>query len=227
MTSTNDEAKRLAGEGAAPYTVICAQEQTGGRGRLDRRWISPPGNLYCSILLDGGPDAARAPQLSFVAALAVAETLTELAPRAHVGLKWPNDILCNGAKICGMLLERAGSLIVLGVGVNIASAPAPALYPAICLSRLGSDAESLDVLAGLCERLEYWVERWRSLGFAPVRDAWVARAIGVGGPIGVRLADGSVMEGIFYGLDEEGGLLLDTRDGFRRRVLAGDVFFTS
>src|ERR1700753_1319641 len=114
--STNDEARRLAAEGAPHGTVIHADEQTAGRGRLAHTWFSPPGNLYLSILLRTGQSAARSAELSFLAALAVADTVEALLPRQiRAMLKWPNDVLINGAKIAGILLEQVDDATVLGI----------------------------------------------------------------------------------------------------------------
>ena len=225
VDSTNDEARRLAEQGAGHGTVVWAAAQTAGRGRRGRVWQSPPGNLCCSLLLDGGPEAAAAPQLAFVAAVALRDALAELAPAADFRLKWPNDVLCRGAKIAGMLLEKAGGLVILGVGVNIRSAPAVAPVAATCLERTGSRADAFDLLAVFCAHLLPWYDRWRQDGFAPLRRAWLDRAAGVGGPVAARLADDSVMEGRFADLDEDGALILTNEMGRPVRVLAGDVFF--
>ncbi len=224
--STNDEARRLAGQGMGHGTVVTAREQTAGRGRRGRRWISPAGNLYASILLDPGPVAGRAAELAFVGALALREALAGLCP-GPFACKWPNDILHDGRKIAGMLLEAAEPLVILGVGVNVTSAPELAEYPATSLHACGADwVEAAAVLAAFCDRLAPWYATWRGEGFAPIRRAWLAHAIGLGGPVVVRLADRSSMEGRFGGLDERGALLLETPSG-TRPVLAGDVFFAA
>ncbi len=223
--STNDEAKRQAMSGAGHGTVIWARRQTAGRGRRGRQWISPEGNLHCSLLLDPARSPAEAPQLAFVAAIAVRAALAELVPSAQFQVKWPNDILCQGRKIAGMLMEQAAPWIVLGIGVDVAQAPEPGLYPTICLRQLGSGAEPFDVLAGLCAHLAVWYERWRQDGFAPIRKAWLSDAAGLSAPVTVRLADDVTLDGSFAGLDAEGALLLALPDGGQRKILAGDVFF--
>ncbi|PKU25830.1 biotin--[acetyl-CoA-carboxylase] ligase [Telmatospirillum siberiense] len=225
VDSTNDEARRAAQAGSGHGTVVWAREQTAGRGRRGREWVSPAGNLHCSLLLDGGPEPSRTPQLAFVAAVAVRAALADLVPGAVFQVKWPNDVLCHGRKISGMLLEQASSLIVAGIGVDVAFAPEPGLYPTTCLRQLGSGAEPFDVLAGLCEHLGVWYARWRSEGFAPIRQAWLDGAAGLSGPVTVRLSDETVLEGTFAGLDPEGALLLVEAGGGQRKVLAGDVFF--
>ncbi|MTJ84115.1 MAG: biotin--[acetyl-CoA-carboxylase] ligase [Telmatospirillum sp.] len=223
--STNDELRRQAGKGAGHGTVVWAGRQSAGRGRRGRQWVSVEGNLHCSFLLDPGPSLADAPQLSFVAAVAVREALAGLVPSASFQAKWPNDVLCQGRKMVGMLMELAEPWIILGIGVNIAVAPEPGLYPTACLRQLGSGAAPFDVLAALAEHLGTWYGRWRQEGFAPVREAWLAGAAGVGGPVTVRLADETALDGTFTGLDAQGALLLGLPDGTVRRILAGDVFF--
>lgn len=226
VDSTNDEARRAAEAGAGHGLVVWAGAQTAGRGRRGRTWMSPAGNLHASLVLHPGPRPAEAPQLAFVAAVALQEALAELVPAADFRVKWPNDVLCNGRKIAGMLLEQAPPWIVLGIGVNIEVAPDPALYPTACLRQAGSGAAPFDVLAGFCGHFALWYDRWRDEGFAPLRQGWLARAIGVGGPVRVHLADATTLEGRFAGLDEQGALLLETSDRRTVPVLAGDVFFT-
>jgi len=227
LGSTNDEARRLADEGAGHGTAVQAGEQTAGRGRRGRAWFSPVGNLHLSLLLDSGPEPARAPEIAFVAAVALRETLATLAPDARFAGKWPNDILCNGAKIAGMLLENHPPFAILGVGVNVVAAP-PAnevQYPATCLAAIGCASDADDVGHVFRENVLAWHWRWRRDGFAPIRAAWLEHAAGVGEAVTVRLADQRVLEGRFGGLDADGALLLELPDGGRRQVLAGDVFF--
>ena len=225
--STNDEARRLAQTGgAADFLVITATEQTSGRGRRGRRWVSPPGNLHCSILLTVGR-LAEAAQLGFVAAVALVDALAELVPKAQVRCKWPNDVLADGAKVAGMLLESAGEgWLVLGIGIDVVAAPPPDQvgYPAASLAGLGFGGDAGAVLAALCAALGPWVERWRDEGFSPIRLAWLERCRGLGQPIVVRL-ETETLTGLFAGLDGDGALLLDQGGDGQRRLMAGDVFF--
>lgn len=226
VDSTNDEAKRLARRGFGHGTTVWAQEQSAGRGRRGRTWVSPRGNLHVSILIAAGRPLSQAAELGFVAAVALCEALAPLAPAARFECKWPNDVWCDGRKIAGMLLESAGigDMVVLGVGVDVVAAPDPALYEATSLRTAGADVEAGAVLAAFCRRLGPWLARWSGEGLAPVLAAWLARARGVGQRIEVRL-DGETLTGIFAGLDGDGALLLEGPDGNRRRILAGDVFF--
>jgi BirA family transcriptional regulator, biotin operon repressor / biotin---[acetyl-CoA-carboxylase] ligase len=228
--STNDEAKRLARAGAAPGTVVWALQQTAGRGRRGRRWISPRGNLYASFVLR--PDCAprRASQLGFVAGLAVGDALREVVPDpAKIAYKWPNDILIDGRKIAGLLIESeigedgVLSVLVVGIGINLASAPCGTEFPATFVAALGCEGSTPDrMLEVLANHLDGWLRRWRAAGFAVIRDAWLAAAASLGLPIQVRLDDAE-LHGRFRDIDGEGRLLLETADGMRR-ISAGEVF---
>ena len=232
IDSTNEEAKRLAGAGAAAGTLIWAAEQLAGRGRRGRGWASPPGNLYASLLLRPACPPARACQLNFVAAVALAEAVSALLPAgAEVALKWPNDVLIRGAKVSGILLEAAAALdrsidwLVIGAGVNVANHPADTPYPATNLRREGAPAATAaTVLRAFAEYFVVWYETWRAHGFSPVRARWLASARGLGDPIEVRL-ERETLRGRFGDLDESGALMLDMRDGARRQITTGDLFF--
>jgi BirA family transcriptional regulator, biotin operon repressor / biotin---[acetyl-CoA-carboxylase] ligase len=229
--STNDEAKRLARDGAVERTLIWALEQTAGRGRRGRRWVSPRGNLYVSLILR--PDCApnRAAQLGFVAALAVGGALGALLRRVgELSYKWPNDVLINRRKIAGILLESEMasleklSFLVIGVGVNLRASPSGMEFPASSVVQecLGSvpPAVMLEEFAG---QFQFWETRWRADGFAPIRAAWRAgAAISQGEPVRVRL-EAATLHGRFLDIDEDGALLLDAA-GEHRLVSAGEVF---
>jgi len=230
IDSTNAEAKRLARAGALPGTVVWAAEQSAGRGRRGRSWVSPPGNLYTSLLLDPECDPASAAQLGFVAAVALAEAVEAIAARAAtVQCKWPNDLLANGRKLAGILLESetgpGGGLqfLVLGIGVNLASSPSGTAFPATSLAGEGiAGVAPGDLLAGFLPAMAGWLQRWRETGFAPVRTAWLARAAALGRTIVVR-GDSTSCRGRFVDLDERGTLILEGETG-RRRFAAGEVF---
>jgi BirA family biotin operon repressor/biotin-[acetyl-CoA-carboxylase] ligase len=220
--STNDEARRLAGDGAAHGTVIHADEQTAGRGRLARTWFSPPGNLYLSILLRLNLPPDRMAEISFLTAVAVAETVEKLLPRRiRPVLKWPNDVLVADAKISGILIESQDDAIIVGIGLNVLEAPANAGYKTTTLVANGGIASVDSARDILLDRLGVNLGLWRAGGFAPIRDAWMARSYPVGSAIRVN-AGGAPLSGAFAGLDQDGALLLDTPAG-RQRILAGDV----
>jgi BirA family transcriptional regulator, biotin operon repressor / biotin---[acetyl-CoA-carboxylase] ligase len=229
LDSTNEEAKRRAREGAAEGLLVWAKEQLAGRGRRGRSFASPPGNLYMSVLLRPQRPAVEAAQLSFAAALAVGEAAASvLLPEARLRYKWPNDVLIEGRKLSGVLLESQAAgegrldWLVIGMGVNLASHPEGLEFPAISLRAAGAEVTVEALLTAVAERFLFWYERWQAAGFAPLREAWLARAEGLGGDICVRLHTGELF-GRFAGLDEEGVLLLDDAKG-RRRIAAGDIF---
>lgn len=231
IDSTNEEAKRLASAGARAGTLVWAKEQRAGRGRRGRSWASPPGNLYVSLLLRPGCVPSLACQLNFVAAVALAETIAALlSSTASVALKWPNDVLVDGAKVSGILLEAAAAAdhvidwLVVGVGINIASHPLDTPYPATSLQRAGFRSGPAVVLEAFAERFESWHETWRDSGFGRVRDRWLASARGLGEPIEIRL-ERETLRGRFSDLDETGALMLDMGNGGRRPVTTGDLFF--
>ena len=229
IDSTNDEAKRRAGAGAPEGTLVWARAQSAGRGRRGRSFISPAGNLYMSIVLRPDRPAASAAQLGFAAALALGDALVPLLPRPEgLRYKWPNDVLIDGRKVSGILLESQAAgegrldWLVVGIGVNLASFPENVDYPAISLAAAGARVSVEALLEATAGRFQVWYERWREEGFRPLRDAWLERARGLGEGIRVRLA-GEEASGRFAGLDEDGALLLE--DGAtRRRIGAGDVF---
>jgi BirA family transcriptional regulator, biotin operon repressor / biotin---[acetyl-CoA-carboxylase] ligase len=228
--STNDEAKELARAGAAEGTIVCGLQQTAGRGRRGRSWSSPPGNLYTSIILRPACTPEDAAQLAFVAALGVGEALLEQAPALRsITYKWPNDVLAGGRKIAGILLESEtgenGNLafLIVGVGINLASAPPDAEFPATSLVGEGMPAPTPEAaLAAFVRHFDRWVRRWREEGFGPVREVWRAGAFVLGEPIHVRL-ENATLYGRFIDIDQRGALLLEV-GGERRRISAGDVF---
>lgn len=229
LASTSDEARRRAREGAPEGTLITARVQTAGRGRQGRAWVSQPGNLHASLLLRPEAPMARAAQLGFAAGLAVADAIGAFASKASVTLKWPNDVLLDGRKAAGILLESEGNaagrvaFVVIGIGVNLAVSPAGTEFPATSLKAVTGTAPMPEAfLAVLASALALWYERWRTDGFAALRRAWLARAAGLGQALRARLP-GETVEGRFAGLDDDGLLLLDAPGG-RRRIAAGDVF---
>lgn len=232
LPSTNDEAARLAAEGAPDGTVVWARCQTAGRGRRGRQWLSPEGNLYCSVLMRPLVPLAQAAALSLVAAVAAGDTVANFLPAGRrVQLKWPNDVLVEGAKIAGLLLEASGGnrgpvdWIVLGCGINVALHPAGEGPPSTDLGReRGGPLSVAPVLVSLLDTLRHWRGRWETAGIAPIREAWLARARGLGETIAVRLPREEI-HGLFEGLDDTGALVLRLADGSARTISAGDVFF--
>jgi len=231
LGSTNATARDLAEGGAGAGTVVWARRQEAGRGRWRRHWHSPEGNLYCSTILRPAVPAIAAGQLTFVAALALVDALAALAPALEPGLKWPNDVLAGGRKISGILLESNvtpdGGLpwVVAGVGLNLVSHPDGTPFPATdLLAETGRTVTPEAALEAYAAALDRWVRHWGRDGFPPVRQAWLDRAVGIGGLVTVRLEPEELV-GRFVGLDGEGALELETAPGQRRLITAGDVFF--
>ena len=227
--STNDEAKRLAHGGASEGTVVWALEQTAGRGRRGRVWMSPRGNLYASLILRPDCPAGRAAQLGFVTALSLGDALRVKLPATDsLSYKWPNDVLMHGRKLAGILLESdtgtGGELafVVIGVGVNLVSSPRQVELPATSAAEEGFDPPSPGALIEeFTTHFRSWLKRWRMAGFAPVRMAWLAGATPLGELIRVRLENGTLC-GRFVDIDHDGALLLETAEG-RQRISAGEI----
>jgi BirA family biotin operon repressor/biotin-[acetyl-CoA-carboxylase] ligase len=213
----------LAASGLEEGVWLLAERQTLGRGRLDRSWASPPGNLYTSTLVRIRPSDPPAPTLALVAAVALEETVSAYVPGMAV-LKWPNDLLIDGAKLSGILLERAGDAVVIGIGVNLAHHPTDTDRRATSLAVYDVAVAPEDFIETLAEAFARWVECWRGQGIDMVRRRWVANAHPIGTPLNVRLPDGPGIDGLFDGLDPEGALILRLADGTRRVIHAGDVF---
>lgn len=223
LPSTSDLLRQRAEAGAAEGLAILAREQTAGRGRAGRTWASPPGNLYLSVLLRPTGPAREAPQWSLLAGLALAEAVADIVPDpAALRLKWPNDLLRGGAKCAGILAESAlrpdGGLawLTLGIGVNLAHAPALPDRPTATLG-LADPPEAF--AARLLRRLARWRAVQRAEGFTPIRAAWRRYGPAEGEALAVRGLPGLAS---FAGLAEDGSLLIDM-DGVRRAIPAGEI----
>lgn len=219
--STNDDVAALALAGAPHGLWLRAEVQTGGKGRQGRSWVSPPGNLYASTLVRLMPGDPPAPTLALVAAVALDQLVAGYVGEARLSIKWPNDLLIDGAKLAGILLERAGDAVVVGFGLNLASYPEGLERPATSLAAAGLDPPDPGVsLSDLAESFARWLGRWRSEGLEPIRRQWLKRAH----PVGAALAAGDGLRGLFDGLDEDGALRLRLADGSVHVMHAGDVF---
>jgi BirA family biotin operon repressor/biotin-[acetyl-CoA-carboxylase] ligase len=228
LDSTNDEARRRAEGGEQGPLWISAARQTKGRGRRGKVWDAGQGNLAATLLLQPLAQAAVIGQLSFAAALAVAEMAQLFAPDISIQVKWPNDVLGNGGKLAGILLESGetsgGRWLAIGIGVNLASFPPGTEFPATSLAQLGIAVPSSDeALTVLAAGFAHWYAVWMNEGFETVRTAWLARAGGLGKPIRARLPN-TTRHGVFEGIDAAGALLLNEQ-GRVRAIAAGEVFF--
>jgi len=239
VDSTNAEARRRAEAGQAGPLWIVARTQTSGRGRRGREWISDEGNLAATLLTTTHRSPAEAAQVSFVASLAVAELAEAFVPPSKISIKWPNDVLVEGAKVSGILVESGhyGAVdanahrlwLAIGIGVNLAHAPLGTERPATSLAAhlcgdMASPPGLEDASSILASRFAVWQERWESLGFGTVMQAWTARTQGLYGPCRVRL-DHETLSGTADGVQADGALRLVLADGTVRLVSAGDVFF--
>lgn len=226
IDSTNEAIRLRAVAGEAAGLVIRADRQSAGRGRRGRAWTSPPGNLYASLLLRSQRPVSEAAALGFAAVTAMGDVSQALLPAAaQVRHKWPNDLLVNGRKASGILLEAQPGFLVLGVGVNIASHPADTPYPATDL--ISEGAAALPPQALLERFLAAFAplhDAWEAEGFAALLPAWRRRAAGLGEVIEVRL-ERETLSGTFQDLEPDGTLRLALSDGTERRIAAGDVYF--
>jgi len=223
--STNDEVHKLTKNITGEKVIVSAKSQTGGRGRRGRKWISLDGNLFFSMGFEC--DFKSWGAVVFSSSLSLWQTISDLKPLPDVKLKWPNDVLVNGCKICGMLLEKGeGDYLIVGIGVNIKTAPplVDTLYPCTSLRDVGIEVEKEVFLRSFMAHFDACVSRWKNEGFAPIRAEWLAHAKGLNEPVTVRMEKGEV-EGIFRGVDDCGSLLMETTDGIQK-IYAGDVFYT-
>lgn len=232
LDSTNAQALRRAGAGVEPGLWVWARTQTAGRGRLGRRWDSLPGNLFATLLLRPECPAHCFAQLGFVAGVALHDAVLQMAQRAcgqHLALKWPNDLLYDGMKLGGILLESTVSTdgacaVAMGIGLNLAAHPGAADMPATDLSQHGisvTPARALECLASACDN---WLGVWNNgAGFTQIRDSWMARALPINTPLQIKLSD-IWMQGAYGGLTEDGALILVLEDGSEKQITTGDVF---
>jgi len=229
LESTNDEARRLAEEGGRDGLVIRADQQTAGRGRRGREWVSDAGNLFASIVLRPEVPIAQIATLPFVAAVALGDMLVpKLDPAMGPHYKWPNDVLINDRKVAGILLESGGSRtglwVVLGLGINLASHPDEAMFPATSLKESGVDWTPNAALDNFLRIFAGLYPVWQAHGFSPIRRSWLQRARHLGETIEVA-RHGERLKGIFEDVDESGALKLRLEDGTMETITAGDVFF--
>ncbi len=232
LDSTNRKAFELGRAGEPEGAAVIADTQTGGKGRLGRRWESPAGvNLYTSIILRPAIPPRHAHNLTFVAAVAVAETVERFSP-VRPTVKWPNDILLDGKKAAGILLEMDSEpdrvhFVVAGIGVNInmkeADLPETLRVKATSLYEIKGESTDRAGFAGvLYSGFEKWYKIYKEKGFSPVMEAWKGFFASVGRPVTVRSFD-TVIEGVCLGVDADGALLVRTSTGAEERVVSGDV----
>ena len=199
---------------------LVAEHQTAGRGRQGRAWLSPAGNFYGSTIVELRPGDPPAPTLSLAVGLGLFTAVGDPAQ-----LKWPNDLLIYGAKVAGVLLERQGDTVVIGIGVNLASAPDIAGKKVAHLDVDGNLGLSVEeMLEGLIQWIPWAVAIWRDRGLHHLVALWEMEAHVRGTLLETHLPDGTKVEGRFGGLTVEGALRLELPDGTTRIIHAGDIF---
>jgi len=224
--STNADLRQLAEAGGEDGLWLRADRQTAGRGRQGRVWSSPSGNFYGSTLVRlraGDPMPAT---LALVAAVAIEEAVRACLPDigTRLSLKWPNDLLIDGAKLSGILLERSGDAVVIGMGINLASAPELPDRATSALGDHGVDVAPATMQALLADAMTRWVAIWREHGLSAVIERWEARAHPRGTLLTAKLPDGQVLTGAFEGLASDGALRLGLANGVTHVIHAGDIF---
>ena len=222
--STNDEAQARMSLNDSNPVWIAATEQTRGKGRLGRHWISEPGNLYASLTWPSKVEPRRLASLSLVAGLAVRDAVIITGITAPVQLKWPNDVLVGGKKVSGVLietLERAGSrVVIVGCGINLLHHPSDTRWPATSLSACGITIEPRQMLENLRSTMHARLRQWADgAGLADIHADWMSVALDRGGRISVE----GGRQGVFKGLSEDGALKLTLDDGTEWIHHAGDV----
>jgi BirA family biotin operon repressor/biotin-[acetyl-CoA-carboxylase] ligase len=221
--STNDDMAALARAGEPEGSWLRADSQTSGRGRLGRRWQPVPGNLYASTLVRVSRSDPPAATLALVASLALDQVVSAYLPRDRVMLKWPNDVLVDGAKLSGILLEAESDAIVIGIGVNLAGHPEDTGRRTTSLAAEGAAAPAPDAfLEDLAASFASWVHRWRQDGLASIIARWLDRAHPRGAALFVGGGEAPV-SGLFEGLEADGALRLRLADGRVRVIHAADV----
>jgi BirA family biotin operon repressor/biotin-[acetyl-CoA-carboxylase] ligase len=228
--STNADLRQLAEAGGVDGhwdgLWLRADRQRAGRGRQGREWSSPPGNYYGSTLVRLRPGDPMAATLALVAAVAIEDAVRACLPDigTRLVLKWPNDLLIDGAKLSGILLERTGDAVVIGMGINLASAPDLSDRATTALGDHGVTVSPQTMQALLADAMTRWLAIWREQGLSAIITRWEARAHPRGTVLTARLPDGQALTGAFDGLASDGALRLGLADGSCHVIHAGDIF---
>jgi BirA family biotin operon repressor/biotin-[acetyl-CoA-carboxylase] ligase len=251
VSSTNHLVKEAIREGVGEGFAVASLEQTGGYGRQGRAWSSPQGGLYASFLLRPAVPMAQRPTLSLVASMAVREAITQLAPQLSFAIKWPNDLLHEGAKVNGISLEVVGDALCVGIGINVFrpfDAPvasdkyrfgyvaefAPKAFPG-CETSVSAEGLTPNqelaiarVLVALLVQFQVHYLAWCQSGFAPFREEYEVSLFNKGGRVSMETVDGRpLQEGLLLGVDDEGRLLVLGDDAVLRPVSSGEVHITN
>lgn len=231
IDSTNSEAARRIQAGSILESLwITAKTQMSGRGRLGREWVSNEGNVFATLVWPA-PELSIAPQLSFLIAVAAQQLLQELAgDKAEVTCKWPNDILMDGGKISGILLETAKSpegkdWVIIGIGINLTSKPDESRWPATCLADVMEPPHPEDAIRRLHQNWVRLFQTWEAQGFTPLAKKWMQCAFGLGHRVRYSVKN-KIITGSFSGLDETGAALIRLDSGWVERIYAGEIEFS-
>ncbi len=229
VESTNLIAMEHARKAEPGKLWITANRQLRGKGSRGRSWVSEPGNLYASLLIKTDTPPEKLANLTFVASLAAYESLARTIPKSQLALKWPNDLLLDQAKVCGILLEshigqNQNSAVIIGFGVNCRSNPDHTNFPSTNMLKAGFLSEPETVFQHLLVEMDQWLEVWdNGANFSTIRREWLDRAVGIGDEILVK-SPHFEMHGIFAELDRNGSLILITPDNCRHTISAADIF---
>lgn len=232
VESTQLIAHQLAEAGAEEGTLVVADEQTGGRGRLGRSWHSPPGTgIWMSLILRPNMELKRSPQLTLLTAVAMTRSI-RLITGSNVQIKWPNDILINKKKICGILTELNAewdriNYVVIGMGINVNTRKEDfpeSLQPIATSLRIetGKPVKRAGLVREFCSKFEELYDLYLQEGFSPIKHLWESHAVSIGKRIAIRTMDG-VLEGMAQGIDEDGVLLLQLDNGIIKKIYSADL----
>ncbi|GGA23297.1 biotin--[acetyl-CoA-carboxylase] ligase [Paenibacillus physcomitrellae] len=230
--STQDEARALAEQGAPEGTLVIAEEQTKGKGRMGRSWYSPPGNgLWMSLLLRPDLPLGSAPQLTLLTAVAVCRAIRSVAA-VDAGIKWPNDILIGGRKTCGILLESTGEderirycIAGIGIDVNMAAEELPENLRSIMTSlriESGQEVDRSKLAGAIMNEMEQLYGIYMAEGFGPVAALWEALSVSLNKAVTAH-TPGGVLKGTAVSLDSSGALIVRLSDGQMTKIISGDV----
>lgn len=225
VPSTNKESLGLIEKGISNETIIIADKQAEGRGRTGKSWISPEGNLYASLIINQEKDVSKLTELTFVTALAVGNTILSFINGLNLQYKWPNDVLIDGKKISGILLEKKSNSnwLIIGIGINVNHAP---LLGTTRISNYGESVSHMDLLKELIINFNKLRKQWLFDGFYAIREMWLKKAFKMNEQISVKLAD-KLYEGIFADIDKSGKLVFQQNDGSLIYFDAGELFIGS
>ena len=217
VSSTNTVALDLIDHGISNEAIVIADKQTNGRGRIGKRWISPIGNFYASLII-----SQATAEFVFIAALAIGNTLLSFIDNLSIQYKWPNDIMVDKKKISGILLEKKSNSqwLVIGVGINILSAP---LLETASISEYGKSISSIDLLKEIVINFNILRNLWQSYGFYVIQEMWLKRALNLNERISIKLID-KIYYGIFVGIDEYGRLILQQKEKSLVYFNTGELF---